>query len=1194
LTYLWVGAAYNSAYAIFNSSGVGIGVIPTSKLHVLGNGAQTRFDTGAATDARIEFLYNGSRNGGISIDSGLISLFADSGKDLHFNVVGSNLVRLNNSSSAIDGRGVHLGSYNTSGVSDYVSGMFFGYSGGTASANKSILFYTGGNNATPKMTIDGSGNLTAVGSTTTKIAIKGQVGGWAVEHSFTGSSGTALGGFGANGTSDALDVYYIGTNASRIVTAYNGKVLIGNTGANGVYPGRTLELAESTDNTAKLRIRGTSSLYWDIGPTYTYDIGELAFNASGTTRMYLRQDGKLDISTVRVGAIGVNPTNVSPWIYAFSGTANLTPVDGGLGLAFYSYQNSTANSHAFSFGGTTANQTSGSARHVYIARGFAPTSGTSTYDLLNLTPTINQTGGANGTTRGLYINPTITAAADFHGLEISNCGSHSAIVTGTGLVQFGDAVTASGVVTAQDSIRVGTAVTNAPQMFTFSGATHTSQSVSGRGLTLYSKTATAGDTSFAFSGDSMLPTSGTSTHLLIQRSLAPTSGTGSIDFVKIQPTINQTGGANGVTRSLYVVPTLTSAADHRSIEIADVGASHFAIKTGTGKVQFGDNVQPATTNTATNGISSLRWSNVYSVLGNFSGIVTAQTEVVLGTNASPPRVFSYNGNLTTTQDSAGQSLGFYTWNQSTVGHGFAFSGQALQQTTGSNSNLIISRNISPTSGSGTFAVAWINTTVNQTGGANGITRGLYILPTLTAAADFRGIEVSNCGSHKAIVTGTGPVNFGDYVTTVGALGVGTGSTAPGARCEISHTTSQMLRLNNPSTAADGVGGRLDGYNVIDYISGIFMGFSGGTALANRSILFYSGGDSATPKMTLDGSGNITATGTAIRINSASTGSIGTTQAQTFQFVTNASTRGHITSLGRWVIGNFVDTSSSSITAAVTINPTYNQTGTAGSTDLLVNRTDTALGSGTHLFADFQLAGVTKLSFTRSGGASFGGNLVFPGTAITRTIQIGDTYNDGSVLQVLNGATVIGQFNATTGFTSNLNIVASGTIRSNSIIGGFGFYNNPSTWTTNDVGFLFSSSHSGSGNILPFDGAAISSGNVISRIKNNGTGSALQYIWAAGAGDSHTNWLNGTVEWSAGVDQSDSNAWKLNFGANPSSGTNVLKVTTAGVVTFTGTITPQKATTAGAPAWVNGAMYFDTTLNKLRIGGAAGWETVTSV
>lgn len=38
----------------------------------------------------------------------------------------------------------------------------------------------------------------------------------------------------------------------------------------------------------------------------------------------------------------------------------------------------------------------------------------------------------------------------------------------------------------------------------------------------------------------------------------------------------------------------------------------------------------------------------------------------------------------------------------------------------------------------------------------------------------------------------------------------------------------------------------------------------------------------------------------------------------------------------------------------------------------------------------------------------------------------------------------------------------------------------------------------------------------------------------------------------------------------------------------------KFTTAEAPAYVIGGAYFDTTLNKLRIGGATSWETVTSV
>lgn len=75
-----------------------------------------------------------------------------------------------------------------------------------------------------------------------------------------------------------------------------------------------------------------------------------------------------------------------------------------------------------------------------------------------------------------------------------------------------------------------------------------------------------------------------------------------------------------------------------------------------------------------------------------------------------------------------------------------------------------------------------------------------------------------------------------------------------------------------------------------------------------------------------------------------------------------------------------------------------------------------------------------------------------------------------------------------------------------------------------------------------------------------------------------------------------------------SGTNITDATTGGAGSITtaggiyaakkiiadGTIMPQRATTAGAPAYVLGAIYFDTTLNKLRVGGASAWETITSV
>ena len=50
----------------------------------------------------------------------------------------------------------------------------------------------------------------------------------------------------------------------------------------------------------------------------------------------------------------------------------------------------------------------------------------------------------------------------------------------------------------------------------------------------------------------------------------------------------------------------------------------------------------------------------------------------------------------------------------------------------------------------------------------------------------------------------------------------------------------------------------------------------------------------------------------------------------------------------------------------------------------------------------------------------------------------------------------------------------------------------------------------------------------------------------------------------------------------------------GNLTLTTLLFPQQHATTGAPSYVKGALYFDTTLNKLRVGGATAWETVTSV
>jgi len=96
--------------------------------------------------------------------------------------------------------------------------------------------------------------------------------------------------------------------------------------------------------------------------------------------------------------------------------------------------NTISGQYAFNIddGGGSSTLTSGTTGRFQLSSRFAPTSGTAVYNSFLLNATINQTGGANGITRGLYINPTLTSAADFRAIE-----------TTAGRVVFGNLPTSS-------------------------------------------------------------------------------------------------------------------------------------------------------------------------------------------------------------------------------------------------------------------------------------------------------------------------------------------------------------------------------------------------------------------------------------------------------------------------------------------------------------------------------------------------------------------------------------------------------------------------------------------------------------------------------------------------------------------------------------------------------------------------------
>jgi hypothetical protein len=82
----------------------------------------------------------------------------------------------------------------------------------------------------------------------------------------------------------------------------------------------------------------------------------------------------------------------------------------------------------------------------------------------------------------------------------------------------------------------------------------------------YSRSVGAADY-FSFDNNSSYTAfAGTYSFLRINNNIAPTTGSAIVNQFLIQGTINQTGGANGITRGLYVNPTVTAAANFRSIE----------------------------------------------------------------------------------------------------------------------------------------------------------------------------------------------------------------------------------------------------------------------------------------------------------------------------------------------------------------------------------------------------------------------------------------------------------------------------------------------------------------------------------------------------------------------------------------------------------------------------------------------------
>lgn len=182
-------------------------------------------------------------------------------------------------------------------------------------------------------------------------------------------------------------------------------------------------------------------------------------------------------------------------------------------------------------------------------------------------------------------------------------------------------------------------------------------------------------------------------------------------------------------------------------------------------------------------------------------------------------------------------------------------------------------------------------------------------------------------------------------------------------------------LTLPSTATAG----LQLYNTVEQVTNY-----------ERLELLWSS-NIATIRTAIGGSGNRR----SVRVASVTDGASITMfpSGNTLAFNLNLQTSQSVASLTHTRLDGTL-TQTSGTNTILAIQPTYNQaSGTAANTDLLINRTQTAVGSGAQLLADFQVGGVSQAKIFNTGRSYFASGpetymVTNGGTVNTTTFGVG--------------------------------------------------------------------------------------------------------------------------------------------------------------------------------------------------------------
>jgi hypothetical protein len=434
--------------------------------------------------------------------------------------------------------------------------------------------------------------------------------------------------------------------------------------------------------------------------------------------------------------------------------------------------------------------------------------------------------------------------------------------------------------------------------------------------------------------------------------------------------------------------------------------------------------------------------------------------------------------------------------------------------------------------------------------------------TLTAGS---GVTITN-GAGAITINSTG---LGGTVTSVAALTLGTTGTDLSSTVA-NGTTTPVITLNVPTASAANRGA----LSAADWTT--FNSKAPGVTFTTNYIPYGQG------STTLNQSASLTFDGTNLdilgncRLTAVSTNRVFDFYRTNSGIVANGDSLGAI----RWLGYDGVSVYRQAANIRTEIDGVPSTISMPGR--LMFNTTASGAVTSTERMRIYASGGVS-IGNTTDPGAT---NLSVTGSAIIHTLTVGRGRNSVATntaigFSTLSAATLSGGLNVGLGYQALL-VNTSG--QYNTAVGGQAGYG-----TTTGSGNSYLGLQAGYTNSVGANNCFF--GNSSGYSTSGSTNSFFGVNSGASATSGSNNVIIGSYTGSAApISGSGSNYIVL---ADGQGNIGASWLGTTGNMTNSGTISPQQATTAAAPAYVKGAIYFDTTLNKLRVGGATGWETITS-